>query len=85
MWATMDLETSTDVAVQATTDHTTAGKPRVRIQYGADLVIRINVAEAVDLATGIAEALAEIDRRQARELHRDEDQVRTDAEIREAL
>jgi len=84
MWATLDLETDAELLVVATTDP--AGKARVAMTCGADLAIRLNVSEAVDLATALTEALAEIaEQEQARELHRDEDSVRAAAEIRESL
>lgn len=58
------------------------GDEKVRIKFGAT-VIRTNVAEAVDLVDAVAEALSQIP--ENRELRRDEDTVRSDAEIRESL
>ncbi|AQA22493.1 hypothetical protein BTZ20_4476 [Rhodococcus sp. MTM3W5.2] len=59
--------------------------PGVRITFGS-LYFSLDDAEAAELAAGLLTALAELKRiAAAPELVRDEDEIRTAAEIREAL
>lgn len=57
MWATFDTEAA-DVKVALTTDAHL--QPRIRIQYG-ELMIRVDVPEAVELVDAVVMALAELD------------------------
>ena len=57
---------------------------RVRIAYSSSIVITLDLGEAVDLVTAVAEALAEADNQSQSRLRRDESAVRSNAELREA-
>ncbi|MFH5207563.1 hypothetical protein ACHIPZ_04935 [Antrihabitans sp. NCIMB 15449] len=58
------------------------GDEKVRIKLG-NAVIRMDVAEAVDLVDGVIAALAQVE--PTREIRRDETAVREQADVRESL
>lgn len=79
MFAQLDEMTNEPVCVGLT------GSGRVRIAYSSNVVITLDIGEAVDLVTAVAEALAEADHQSQSRLRRDETTIRSDAELREAL
>lgn len=58
---------------------------RVRIAYSASVVITLDIGEAVDLVAAVVDVLAEADHQSQAQLRRDENTIRSDAELREAL
>ena len=66
MFAQLDEMTDEPVCVGLT------GSGRVRIAYSSSIVITLDLGEAVDLVTAVAEALAEADNQSQSRLRRDE-------------
>ncbi|OZD81816.1 hypothetical protein CH260_10385 [Rhodococcus sp. 05-2256-B2] len=79
MFVQLDEMTDEPVCVGLT------GSGRVRIAYSSNVVITLDIGEAVDLVTAVAETLAEADNQSQSRLRRDESAVRSQAAIREAL
>lgn len=79
MFAQVDEMTDTPVVAELTT------LGRCRLSYGRSVVFTLDLGEAVDLVTAVAEVLAEADRQSQAELRRDEDSIRSAAQVREAL
>ena len=78
MFAQLDEMTDEPVCVGLT------ASGRVRIAYSSSIVITLDLGEAVDLVTAVAEALAEADNQSQSRLRRDESAVRSNVELREA-
>ncbi|ROZ53523.1 hypothetical protein EEB12_26715 [Rhodococcus sp. WS1] len=58
---------------------------QVNIRFAHDLNLTLSIAESVDLITELALTLGEAEGEEIRTLVRDESEIRTAAEIREAL
>ncbi|MGF0257283.1 hypothetical protein ACQR3V_25150 [Rhodococcus erythropolis] len=58
---------------------------QVNIRFAHDLNFTLSIAESVDLITELALVLGEAEGEEIRTLVRDESEIRTAAEIREAL
>lgn len=80
MWTQLDYMTDQPVTADVLDD----GK-RIRIAYGSSTITTLDIGEAVDLVTAVAEALAAADQQAQTQLYRDENEIRSAAEVRGGL